>query len=99
MKGSGTSRAISTQAPSLAVEPVEGAVPSGSLANRPSSAVARLPTSVTTVPDPAEPRVMPCCDSTPVIVTTAISSPAADVFGWFQMFEIDVIAKAPSTSK
>ena len=38
-------------------------------------------TRVTTLPVPALPSVMPCCDNTPVMLTMAISTPAAEVRG------------------
>jgi hypothetical protein len=54
---------------------------SGSFANSPSSAVANALASDTTVPVPTLPSETPCCDNTPATLATAMSSPAADVFG------------------
>src|ERR1039458_9315618 len=99
MRGNGSSNAISAQAPSFAVEPAAVEEAPGSLASKPRRAVARALTSVTTVPLPAAPRVMPCCEKTPAMVMIAISSPAADVFGWFQIFEMGFIRKAPRKEK
>jgi hypothetical protein len=42
---------------------------------------------------------MPCCESTLATVTTAISRPAAEVLGWFQIFEMEFIQKAPCKEK
>jgi hypothetical protein len=44
-----------------------------------------------TVPEPADPSVMPCCERTPAMVMAAMSRPAAEVFGWTQIFEIKFI--------
>jgi hypothetical protein len=56
------------------------------LASNPSIAVASALTSDTTVPVPTLPSEMPCCASTPAMLATAISSPAAVVFGCFHPF-------------
>jgi hypothetical protein len=79
--GKVSSSAISIHTPSFTVFPLDDALVSGSFASKPSSAVASAPTSVTTVPVPADPRLIPCCESTPATVTSAISTPAIDVFG------------------
>jgi hypothetical protein len=42
---------------------------------------------------------MPCCDSTPAMVATAIKTPAAEVFGFFQIFEIKFMRFAPGKEK
>ena len=100
--GSGTSKAISAQTPSLTVELVEFALlveESGSRASRPSSAVAIPLTSVITVPLPAAPSVMPWRASTLEMVTMPINTPAAEVLGWVQMFEIEFMRKSPRNNK
>jgi hypothetical protein len=99
ISGKGKSRAIKAQTPSLAVPLVSLVEWAGSRANRPSRAVARPLASVTTVPLPAVPSVMPCCASTLAMVTTPISTPVADVLGWFQIFEIEFIRKSPRKEK
>jgi hypothetical protein len=33
------------------------------------------------------------------MVATAINTPAAEVFGWFQIFEMGFIQKAPNNEK
>jgi hypothetical protein len=42
---------------------------------------------------------MPCCESTLAMVMTAIRRPAAEVWGWFQIFEMEFIRKAPCKKK
>jgi hypothetical protein len=56
-------------------------------------------TSATTVPVPAAPSVMPCWERTPAMLIMEISNPAAEVFGWFQIFEMKFIDEAPSRSR
>jgi hypothetical protein len=68
-------------------EPWLAALP-GSCASNPSKAEAIAPISATTVPLPTAPSVIPCCESAPAMVITAISTPAIDVFGQFQIFEM-----------
>src|SRR5580692_6008234 len=71
----------------------------GSLASRPRSAVAMALTRAITVPEPAWPRLTPCCERMPAIVRDAISNPLTDVLGWFQMLAMEFIRDAPCTEK
>jgi hypothetical protein len=42
---------------------------------------------------------MPCCENTLAMVMTPINSPVAEVFGWFQIFEMGFMRKAPRKEK
>src|ERR1700733_4556367 len=93
IQGSGITSAISIHAPNLACWlagaadwVVAGLVAGldaelGSFASSPSSAVANALANDTAVPVPTLPSETPCCDNTPATLATAMSSPAADVFG------------------
>src|ERR1700733_7740388 len=89
IQGSGITSAISIHAPSLACWLAGAAdwvvagldAELGSFASSPSSAVANALASDTAVPVPTLPSETPCCDNTPATLATAMSSPAADVFG------------------
>jgi len=70
----------------------------GSRASSPRRAVPGRSHSATTVPLPALPSVMPCCESTLPMVTTAISSPRPS-FGVVQIFEMGFMRKAPRKEK
>src|ERR1700691_3768386 len=97
--GNGSSSVIKAHAHSFAEELATVEAEPGSLASRPRSAVATALTSVSTVPEQACPRLMPCCERTPAMVRVAISKPVIEVLGWFQMLAMEFIRNAPCTEK